>query len=78
MGTLSSPSITTLFTITSPDSRKVVNVLENPNVEWMFTNPSREEVAYLRGKARIVHDPEEIEGTAPKENLYKIMQPPFA
>jgi len=61
MGTMSSPNITTLFTITSPDSRKVVNVLENPNVEWMFTSSEREEVAYLRGKARIVSDPEGIE-----------------
>ncbi len=61
MGTLSSPSIATLFTITSPDSRKVVNILENPNVEWMFTSAGRTEVAYLRGKARIVSDPEEIE-----------------
>lgn len=61
MGTLGSPNLTTLYTMTSPDSRKVVNVLENPNVEWMFTSQNREEVAYLRGEARIVHDPEEIE-----------------
>ena len=61
MGTLNSPNISTLITMTSPDSRKVINLLENPKVEWMFTNRSRTQVAYLRGKARIVQDPQEVE-----------------
>lgn len=61
MGTLSSPNIETLLTLTSPNSRKVVNLLENPEVEWMFVNHGRTEVAYLRGRARVVQEPEEVE-----------------
>jgi len=113
MGTLSSPNIERLLTLTSPDSRKVVNLLENPVVEWLFVNRSRTEVAYLRGIARVVQDPDEVERAwkllknktkaffmqympkqgmgffvietkvseielvVPKNNLFKVMNPPF-
>lgn len=61
MGTLSSPNIGKLLTMTSPDSRKVLNILENPRVEWIFTGSNKDE----------------IELAVPKENAYKIMWPPF-
>lgn len=63
MGTLSGPDIKTILTITSPDSRKIINILENPKVEWMFTTRDMNEVVYLRGVARVVHELDEIERT---------------
>lgn len=61
MGTLSSPNIGKLLTMTSPDSRKVLNILENPRVEWIFTSSNKDEVVYLRGNAQVVHEPSEVE-----------------
>ncbi len=60
MGTLGSPAADSILTITSPDSRKVVNILENPRVEWMFTDPQKRNVVYARGTIRIVHEPEAV------------------
>ncbi len=57
MGTLASPSLDRLITMTSPDSRKTQNILENPRVEWLFTSRSMSELVYLRGNARILKDP---------------------
>ncbi len=58
MGTLASPSLDRLVTMTSPDSRKVQNILENPNVEWLFTNSTMTELVYLCGKGKVLKDME--------------------
>ena len=60
MGTLGSKDLNYMLTMTSPDSRKVANILQNPRVEWMFTDPELISVVYLRGKARVVHDIDEL------------------
>lgn len=113
MGTLGSFQVSRILTMTSPDSRKVINILRNPNVEWMFTDEDREAVVYLRGMVRVIHDPDELETywkrlidksrayfmqykakpgmrfliletkveeaeyTIPRDNVYKMMKPPF-
>ena len=61
MGTLSGSDISSILTITSPDSRKIVNILENPNVEWMFTSKKLDTVVYLRGKALVICEMDDIE-----------------
>jgi general stress protein 26 len=60
MGTLGSKDLDFLLTMTSPDSRKVDNILQNPNVEWMFTDHEMISVVYLRGKARVIHEIDEL------------------
>lgn len=61
MGSLASPSFDRLLTMTSPDSRKVRNILENSQVEWLFLDEERDEVLYLWGTARVIQDPREVE-----------------
>lgn len=60
MGTLGSTDIGLLLTMTCPDSRKVENILQNPRVEWMFTDNEMISVVYLRGKARVIHEINEV------------------
>ena len=57
MATLVAPTFASLLTITSPDSRKVKNVLQNPHVEWMLTGPDLSEVVYARGDMHVIHEP---------------------
>jgi general stress protein 26 len=54
MGTLSARGGRELVTITSPDSEKVINIRENPQVEWMFTDEEKTVVVYFRGEAVLV------------------------
>lgn len=60
MGTLVVPALDTILTLTSPDSRKVRNVLQNPHVEWMLAGADKREVIYARGEVRVVHEPEQV------------------
>lgn len=60
MGTLGSHDITSILTISSPTSKKVTNILENPNVEWMFTDKIKHTVICLRGVASVVHEPDDL------------------
>lgn len=46
--------------ITSPESRKVLNLEENSQAEWMFTSPSFETVAHLSGISTIVGEEEAL------------------
>ncbi len=50
----------TLFAITSPDSRKVNNILQNPQVEWMLTSADLRELVYARGDVEIVLEPSQV------------------
>jgi len=61
MGTVASPAIDQLLTMTAPDSLKVMNILENPRVEWLFVDEEREEILYLHGRGKILQEPAEVE-----------------
>jgi general stress protein 26 len=61
MGSLALMDLSRLLTMTSPDSRKVRNILENPQVEWLFLGETQEEVLYVQGTARVLQDPDEVE-----------------
>jgi general stress protein 26 len=56
MATLSLRDFPILYTITSPDSRKIQHIARNPNVSWMFSNEEMNIVVNIRGKARISDD----------------------
>ena len=56
MGTIASTALDRIITMTSPDSRKARNVLENPQVEWLFTDQTMTELVYLYGRARVLND----------------------
>jgi general stress protein 26 len=45
-----------LLAITSPDSRKIVQLRGNASVEWVFHDPERNEVLTLDGAAEIIED----------------------
>jgi general stress protein 26 len=56
MATLSLRDWPLLYTITSPTSRKVEHIKNNPNVSWMFSNEELNVIINIRGKARIATD----------------------
>ncbi|MCE0523884.1 MAG: pyridoxamine 5'-phosphate oxidase family protein [Methylacidiphilales bacterium] len=56
MATLSLRDFPILYTITSPQSRKVQHIINNPNVSWMFSNEEMNIIVNIRGKARIATD----------------------
>jgi len=49
-----------VFTLTSPDSRKVTQIEETGKAEWMWVDAARETVLYLRGDTRVVRDVPEM------------------
>jgi general stress protein 26 len=49
-----------LITITSPTSRKVTNIRENAEVEWLFSDEPKRCLVYLECDAEVVDDPAEI------------------
>jgi len=61
MGTIASPSLQKILTMTAPNSHKVENVLENPRVEWLFADAEKEEVLYAEGTARVIQEIDEVE-----------------
>ncbi len=60
MGTLGNTDIGVIYTMTSPDSRKALNILENPKIEWMFTDKKLRTVIHLKCKARVIHEEAEL------------------
>jgi general stress protein 26 len=56
MATLSLHDFPLLYTITSPDSRKIQHINHNPNVSWMFSNEEMNIIVNISGKARITED----------------------
>lgn len=56
MATLSLHDFPLLYTITSPASRKVTHIHNNPHVSWMFSNEEMTVVVNITGKARITTD----------------------
>jgi len=49
-----------VIAITSPESRKVLNLEENAQAEWMFSSPSLETIAHLSGASMIVPEEEAL------------------
>lgn len=58
MNALVNDRLREVIAITSPESRKALNLAENAQAQWMFTSPSLETVAYLSGVTTIVADHE--------------------
>jgi len=58
MGTVCTPDLMHLITLTGAHTDKVANIRANPEVEWMFTSPDRETVIYFEGRAEILTDDE--------------------
>jgi general stress protein 26 len=56
MATLSLRDFPLLYTITSPNSRKIQHISRNPNVSWMFSNEEMNVIVNIHGKARITED----------------------
>src|SRR5579871_649582 len=56
MATLSLQDFPTLYTISSPASRKIQHIQHNPKVSWMFSNEEMNVIINMRGKARITDD----------------------
>jgi general stress protein 26 len=56
MATLSLRDWPLLYTITSPTSRKIEHIKNNPSVSWMFSNDQMSVIVNIRGKARITSD----------------------
>lgn len=56
MATISLQDFPMLYTITSPQSRKIQHILDNPNVSWMFSNEETNVIVNIRGRARITDD----------------------
>lgn len=62
MATIEATDDGTLVALTSPDSRKVSNILENPNVEWLFSSKDFLSFVYFSGVAEVLNDPSEMKG----------------
>lgn len=58
MNALVTSGLREVVAITSPESRKVLNIGENSQAQWMFTSPSLETIAYLSGTTIIVTEDE--------------------
>jgi len=56
MSTLSLVEFPHLYALTSPTSRKVAHIRDNPKVSWMFTTEGSSMVINLSGKATVVTD----------------------
>lgn len=56
MATLSLHDFPLLYTITSPESRKIQHIIDHPEVSWMFANEEMNVIVNIRGKARIVSE----------------------
>jgi general stress protein 26 len=56
MATLSLQEFPHLYALTSPTSRKVEHLRQNPRVSWLFTNDASSAVVNLSGTATIITD----------------------
>ena len=56
MATISLNDWPLLYTITSPNSRKIQHIAKNPHVSWMFANEEMNVIVNIRGKARLADD----------------------
>ena len=68
MATLSLHDWPLLYTITSPTSRKIQHLSNNPNVSWMFSNEEMNVVVNIRGKARITDD------VGKRQHVWKLLE----
>ncbi|MBN2441098.1 MAG: pyridoxamine 5'-phosphate oxidase family protein [Spirochaetales bacterium] len=47
----------TLYALSSPHFAKIMQLKENPRVEWMIQSKSLDEIVTLRGKVNIIENP---------------------
>ena len=60
MATIAVTNSCEVVALTSPDSRKVSNIAQNPHTEWMFADDEKSKLVYLDGCSEIVSSPEEM------------------
>jgi general stress protein 26 len=68
MATLSLQEFPMLYTITSPNSRKIEHINRNPEVSWMFTNEEMNAIININGKALITTD------SAKMNRIWKLLE----
>jgi general stress protein 26 len=68
MATLSLQEFPMLYTITSPNSRKIAHINRNPEVSWMFTNEEMNAIININGKAQITSD------SAKMNRIWKLLE----
>lgn len=56
MSTLSFEEFPVFYTLTAPGSRKVVQIQQHPDVNWMFSNHDLSLIVNLTGTARVLTD----------------------
>ncbi len=56
MATLSADDFPLFYTLTSPQSHKLVHLTKHPQVSWFFFNEDRTLTVSLKGQARILED----------------------
>lgn len=56
MSTLAFDQFPVFCTLTAPDSRKVAQIEQHPDVNWLFFNDDRSMILNLIGKARVLND----------------------
>jgi len=60
MSTFSFDEFPIFHTLTAPDSRKVKEIAQHPDVNWMFFNHDRSMILNLIGKAHVITDTVEL------------------
>lgn len=63
MGTVYAADYQTIVSISSPDSRKIKYIEQNPQVEWMVSDEQIHHVVYFKGLARLMEEASEIKRT---------------
>lgn len=56
MSTLSFEEFPIFYSLAAPESRKVAQIKQHPNVNWMFSNHDLSLIVNLIGRARILED----------------------
>jgi general stress protein 26 len=56
MSTFAFDDFPVFHTLTAPNSRKVIEIKERPDVNWMFSNHDMSLILNLTGKARVLAD----------------------
>ncbi len=63
-----------LYAVTAADSTKTRHVRERPTVEWTFQSNSLDEILSVRGRVRLIDDPqakaEAIEAIGPRLQIF--------
>lgn len=58
---LAAGSLSTLYTLTGKQTRKLAQIRANPNVCWVFSSPDYQEVVTLWGQAQVLDAPSAVQ-----------------